>query len=197
MIYTIYNKPGDAEEIVAVPEGSAKWAFVFGTLWLLWHRLWWFALVFLLVAAILNAAGRWALQGADVWWAAIVGLALTLLPRVWLALEGHELRRRKLERRGWLFADTVEAPRRSDAELIALARLEDRREAAVAVAERERIRAAELRAARLSPRAHRPRPPLPQTPEPATETEREREEPPSDQPNLRLVETIVARPTPP
>ena len=201
MIWTVHAKP-DAigHHVVAVPETSAKWAFVFGTLWLLWNRLWWAALVFLLVGLILNAAGQAALLGIGAetpWWVPLATLGLALLPRLWLALEGHELRRRKLERRGWLFADTVEAPRRSDAELIALARLEDRREAAVAVAERERIRAAELRAARLSPRAHRPRPPLPQTPEPATETEREREEPPSDQPNLRLVETIVARPTQP
>lgn len=196
MIYTVYSKPDDAEELVAVPEGSAKWAFVFGTLWLLWNRLWWFALLFLLVGAILNAAGRWALQDAGVWWAGLAGLALTLLPRFWLALEGHELRRRKLERRGWLFTDTVEAPRRADAELIALARAEERREAATLVAERERRQAAEVRAARLSPRAHRPRPPMPQ--EPPAEPAEPRDTPEqSEQPNLRLVETIVARPSKP
>ena len=189
MIYTVHARPGAPDdEMVAVPEGSAKWAFVFGTLWLLWNRLWWMALVFLLVGAVLNAAGQLALQGATVWWAGLVGLALTLLPRVWLALEGHELRRRKLERRGWIFTDTVEATRRSDAELIAMARAEERRERAVLVAERERVQAAAIREARLAPRPHRPKVPMPH-PSPATP------EPEPEQPTLRLVETIVARPS--
>lgn len=194
MIYTVYARPDDPEELVAVPEGGSKWAFVFGTLWLLWNRLWWAALVFLLVGAILNAGGRLALNGAEAWYAGLAGLALTLLPRLWLALEGHELRRRRLERRGWLLTDTVEATRRADAETIALARAEERRGRARLVRERERAHAAALRAERLAPRSHRPRPPLPQPAQEPVAAAREPEAASPDAPSLRLVETIVARP---
>ena len=173
MIWTVYAKP-DAigHDIVAVPEARSSWAFVFGTLWLLRHRLWWAALVFLLIGLILNAVGQVALAGIGdepLWWVSPTALMLAVLPRFWLALEGNELRRRKLERRGYRLAEVVEAENRADAEVIAVARDRDRVSLAELEAERDRLYQLDMRDAYLAPHAHRPEPPLPL---PRTERER-------------------------
>ena len=165
MIWTVHARP-DAigHHVVAVPEARSPWAFVFGTLWLLWHRMWWAALVFLLIGLILNAVGQFALAGIGdepLWWVPPAALLLAVLPRFWLALEGNELRRRKLERRGYRLAEIVEAENRADAEVIAVARDRDRVALAELEAERDRLYRLDMRDAYLAPRAHRPEPPLP------------------------------------
>ena len=90
---------GMPDDVVAVADAPARWALVFGTLWLLRHRLWWEALVFALATTLLGIVARFA--DPLVPWGPVLGLGLVLLPRVWLMLDGPDMRRRRLERAGW------------------------------------------------------------------------------------------------
>ena len=107
MIYTLYQPAGMADADNAfdgmriVPEKVAPLAIVFPPFWLAWHRLWFPLAVYGLVAAIIAALV------ATPFWA--VGLVLGGLPALYLWLEGHQLRRNKLERNGYQLVDVVEA----------------------------------------------------------------------------------------
>ncbi|MEN0040622.1 MAG: DUF2628 domain-containing protein [Pseudomonadota bacterium] len=106
MIHTIYIPPSaeggvDAmAEAIAIPEGKAPWALIAPPLWLAWHKLWWALVVYLLVTAI--ALSLLATPAAP------VTLLLGGLPGLYLLLEGHQLRRNKLERMGWRFVGVAE-----------------------------------------------------------------------------------------
>ena len=106
MIHTIHIPPatdagaGDIGEAVAIPEGKAPWALIAPPFWLAWHRLWWALTVYLLVTAI----------GLSLLATPLAPAALLLggLPGIFLLLEGHQLRRNKLERLGWQFVGVAE-----------------------------------------------------------------------------------------
>ena len=116
-IYTVHV-PGDVEDDVAradrtafVRDGFNVWAFLFGPLFLLRHRAWlaaaaWIVLV-LAMAFVAHAIG---LPG----WARFLLLALLA---IFVGLEGNDLRRRALRRRGFDLAEIVSGDDRRDSEL--------------------------------------------------------------------------------
>jgi len=84
---------------VLVPEGFSWLAFFFSLLWLAWHRLWLAALGYLALALVL---GLVLPPGPGF----VAGLALQFL----LGAHAHDLRRRKLARRGYVQTGVVAAP---------------------------------------------------------------------------------------
>ena len=99
-IYTVHELSGaplDGAGIVLVKEGFSFPAFAFSWAWLLWHRLWiaaalWIAL---LIAVSLVAQNLFGAQGA-----AVCSLALQLM----LGFEANDIRRWTLARRGYHMA---------------------------------------------------------------------------------------------
>ncbi|MFD0916921.1 DUF2628 domain-containing protein [Pseudahrensia aquimaris] len=89
----------DAVEVL--PDSLSFWAIVFPLPWLVWHKLW-LELGFYLFAMML-IGGLLATPYAA------AGLALSGLPGLYLWLEGHDLRRAKLRRKGYELVDVVEA----------------------------------------------------------------------------------------
>jgi len=112
-IYTVHELPGaplDGAGIVLVKEGFSFPALVFSWAWLLWHRLWiaaalWIAL---LVAVSLIAQSLFGAQGA-----AICSLALQLM----LGFEANDIRRWTLERNGYRMAGLAGGGNLEEAEL--------------------------------------------------------------------------------
>ena len=126
MIWTVHAKPRAGREpaVEVVPDALAKWAVVFGTLWLLRHRLWWEALAFALLVILVNRVADLVLSavaGPSALVAAPLALVLALLPRLWLLLEGNNMRRARLERAGYMDAGVVEAADAEGARLAAFA----------------------------------------------------------------------------
>jgi len=93
-IYTVHEPPprrnqsaGDTNRFVFVRDGFHFWAFVFGPLWLLVHRLW-LVLVFYGVAMALLQTALWAL-GVSPGVRGLVGFLISLL----IGFEASSLRR--------------------------------------------------------------------------------------------------------
>ena len=113
MIYTLYqrfelghhghgNLVRDPDTIEIVPETKATWALVFPPLWLAWHGLWaWLFVWILFTAFILTSL-------LTPYWP--VGIVVGFVPGLYLWLEGHQLRREKLEASGYELTDVIEAP---------------------------------------------------------------------------------------
>ena len=107
-VWTVHAEPPPApgaagvapghDGVVLVPEGFAWLAFLFGPLWLAWHRLWLCAGLYLLTVLVLGL-----LLPAGV--ALPAEFALQFL----LGAHGHDLRRRRLARRGLAAAGVVAA----------------------------------------------------------------------------------------
>ncbi len=121
MIHTIHIKPeavGEERWVTAraVPEARAKWALIVPPLWLAKHRLV-FELAIYVMISIAVVVGFYTSF-------ALAALALAGLPSIYLYLEGNQLRRNALQRRGYRMVDLVEAP---DEEM-ALAKHFDREE---------------------------------------------------------------------
>jgi hypothetical protein len=100
--YTVHEPPlravdaaPDPERFVFVRDGFSVWAFLFSVLWMLWHRLWLVLLIYVIVAAGLEAGLRAA--GIPGPLLGLVGLLLSLL----VGIESATLRRFKLARSGW------------------------------------------------------------------------------------------------
>ena len=98
--YTVHEPPqgataADTARFVFVRDGFSFWAFLFGSLWMLWHRMWLVLLGYIVMfgglAILLRAAGA---SGSVV---AFIGLLLSFL----VGLEAGTLRRFTLGRRGW------------------------------------------------------------------------------------------------
>ncbi len=120
MIYTLHQRfmlgengrlTRNIDTIVAVPESVSIWALIFPPLWLVKHGLWSAFFAYVMIALFFLG-----LLFTDFW---PVSVALSGLPGLYLWLEGHELRRKKLQDSGFELTDIVEAP----SEDVALARL--------------------------------------------------------------------------
>lgn len=120
MIYTLHQRfvlgengrlTRNIDAIEAVPEGVSVWALAVPPLWLIKHGLW-----FALCLYIMFALFLFGVLFTDYW---LVSIALGGLPGLYLWLEGHQLRRSKLESSGFELTDIVDAP----SEDVALARL--------------------------------------------------------------------------
>jgi len=115
-VYTVHEPRPRRNEVAAPPEryafvrdGFYFWAFLFGPLWMLWHRLW-LVLVMYLVADAAIYAALWALglSGA-------VKFAVAVLIAILVGCEAGTLRRWSLRRR-WRNVGLVVAPNQEAAE---------------------------------------------------------------------------------
>ena len=102
-----FNEP----DVVLVPEGFSLWAFLFGPLWALTHRLW--------MAAIILFLGPLAIIQMLVWLSGpgpVVTGALALAAAMLSGLEAFDLWRWTLDRHGYKFDETVIGECLEDAE---------------------------------------------------------------------------------
>lgn len=99
-IYTVHEAPprpggpaGDPDRMVFVRDGFSFWAFLFGPLWMLWHRMWLVLAGYLVLAGALQLLLR--LVGASLPATIAADFLLALL----VGLEAPTLRRFTLRRR--------------------------------------------------------------------------------------------------
>lgn len=92
-----------------VPECFSRAAFFLGPLWLAWHRLWLALVVWLVAFSLLTDLGA-----RYVGWGAAVGIGVLL--QALLGLEGNNLRRGELVRRGYRLVDVAVGTKLDDAE---------------------------------------------------------------------------------
>jgi hypothetical protein len=115
-IYTVHGpvatKAGKppADAIVFVRDGFSWPALVFGPFWLIWHRLWWGLLGYLVLMIVAGVAMARLGLGTD------ARLFVNLLISLLMGLEGTSLRRWTLSRRKWRLLDLVAADDRDAAE---------------------------------------------------------------------------------
>lgn len=95
--YLVMTPPGGADEPDSarfIRDGFSFWAFVFPLFWMLWHRMWLYALLLFLVIAFIGAfAEDLRAPGAI----AIAQFALSLL----VGLESGTIREAHLRSKGW------------------------------------------------------------------------------------------------
>ena len=100
----------DQPPLVVIRDGWALIAFIVPLFWLLWHRLWFAALIVLALGIAI------ALLVQDPQWATI-GLPLNLLLGVYVGLEGQNWRIGRAQKRGYHVIDIVQADNAPEAEL--------------------------------------------------------------------------------
>jgi len=104
-LYSVHLGRGDLiQDAVLVKEGFCWPALFLGPIWALYHRLWFWALVWIGVAVGLALTGE--MLPATGAYIGTAGLALKIL----YAAEANDLRRAALERRGWREVETVGGP---------------------------------------------------------------------------------------
>lgn len=116
--FTVHHKTGDAdsiitrpEQVVFVPEAFSWMAFIVPLFWLLFHRMWVVAAIFFAVFSMVSAVGIWL--GLSSWVMVLLDAALSLF----IALEGNELRRWSLERRGFKMINIISGRSKPECEL--------------------------------------------------------------------------------
>ena len=120
--YTVLA-PRDPARTQFVPDRFSRAAFIFGPLWLLWHRVWRGLIGYATVLVLVTWATRWFQLPP-----AALSITLALLA-LFLGFEGPALRRAALERRGFRLADIVVSPNREHAESVFFERWRDEPEA--------------------------------------------------------------------
>lgn len=121
-----------ADKTIFVKDGFSWPGFIVPLPWLLVKRLWLGTLIFALIAVATGLAGSLLPLTGD------AGALLALIANLYAGLEGNDLVRRKLARRGFVQAGSVLARTRDEAEVIFFA---GRDEAQELVAERSPPRA--------------------------------------------------------
>ena len=114
--YTVHEPPRRDEDALAhtarfafVRDGFHVWAFLFGPLWMLRHRMWLETVAYLLlVGGLAFVLGRLGIQGAAFWVAFLIAMLL--------GIEASSLRRWKLSRRGFANLGVVVGQDIEDAE---------------------------------------------------------------------------------
>lgn len=116
-VFSVFEPPPRAKEDAAAPDRFVflrdrfNWAaFIFGAVWMIWHRLWLVLLGYIVVIVALEGVFR--LTGAS----SSVRLAAELLLALLVGLEAASLRRWTLLRRGWREQDIIVADDRETAE---------------------------------------------------------------------------------
>lgn len=105
-----------ADDTVLVRDGFSGRAFLFGILYLLWHRLWIPAVIWLLTGGVLAAIAGLLHPPA------VAIVALLGLMHLYLGAEGADLRRGALARHGCPVRDLLFAPDLDTAEAVFFAR---------------------------------------------------------------------------
>jgi hypothetical protein len=107
-VYTVHQPPlkkyeaaPDPERFAFVRDGFSFWAFLFGPLWMLRHRMWLVVLGYIVVAVAMQVGLR--LVGTSSGGAAFAAFMLALL----VGLEAGTLRRFTLGRRRWRNVGTI------------------------------------------------------------------------------------------
>lgn len=112
--YTVHVKPdapSPLETAALVKEGFHLWAFIFGIVWALYHRLWGMALLYLLCNIALGVMGeRLGMSDAGL---AIVQLGFQAI----MAYLADDFLRAGLKKQGYIIADIVTAESDLRAEL--------------------------------------------------------------------------------
>lgn len=120
-IYTVYTPPmgskgNRTENIRFIEDGKSVLALVFAPFWLAWHRLW----VPLLLYTAFQMSVSLLVKDAT----SLPLAMLTVLPSLYLLLEGSQLLRNALERKGWHYSGVVDAQTKEEAELRFFARVQ-------------------------------------------------------------------------
>ena len=125
-IYTVYERGKTAKgDTVFVPEGFSIFAFIFGVLWLWFHRAWFAGGILLaLVAVLMLLPGTIGLDP-------VMALGARLVLGFAVGVFGFDLWRDSLERRGYEFKGVVSAGSKDEAELRYYARQAEAASAAV------------------------------------------------------------------
>jgi uncharacterized protein DUF2628 len=107
-VYTVHQPPlkkyeaaPDPERFAFVRDGFSFWAFLFGPLWMLRHRMWLAFIGYIVVAVAMQLGLR--VVGASGGAATFAALMLALL----VGMEAGTLRRFTLGRRGWRNVGTI------------------------------------------------------------------------------------------
>jgi Protein of unknown function (DUF2628) len=108
--YVILEPPGRPSEAVAVRDGFSFLALALPVIWLLWHRLWFWALAVFGAAALFSSLAYGLGQP-------MIALAGELAIALIVALEGPQMRVAALEAQGWSVVGSHEAASLEDAEL--------------------------------------------------------------------------------
>ena len=122
--FTVHHPTGELremtdapEKLVFVKEGFCWPAIFFPLIWMLFRRMWIISAVYF--AAVLVISTVIALLGVPSW----VNLVISGGVHLFVALDGNELRRWSLERRGYKMIDIVTANTKQECELLFFARL--------------------------------------------------------------------------
>ncbi len=121
--YVVLTPPDSGElddRAVFIRDGFSLPALIIPVLWLLWNRLW-FAAVMLLLLSVAIAAAITLLPA----WSVVLTVASVLLS-LFVALEGNSWCINKKERQGWTFRSVLEAPNYATAEEIWFAQTVER-----------------------------------------------------------------------
>jgi len=109
-VYTAYLPPdGNAGNARFVADRPSLLALVLPLVFLLWHRLWWPLVLYVLVTILLMAIGATVSEG--------LSAALGLLPGLFLFVHGRDLVRENLLARGWRETAAISAASAAEAEL--------------------------------------------------------------------------------
>lgn len=101
---------GTRPDTVFVRDDFSYLALLFPLVWLLWHRLWFWAVLLVIVSATLAIVGEYLAPGAAV---GLAGFAIS----IFVALEGPAWRMDRLRRGGYADIGTVVAPGLEEAEI--------------------------------------------------------------------------------
>jgi hypothetical protein len=101
-----------ADKTIFVKDGFSWPAFIVPLPWLLVKRLWLGTLLYVLIAVAAGLAGSFLPLTGD------AGMLLALIANLYAGLEGNDLIRRKLVRRGLTQAGSVLAKTRDEAEIL-------------------------------------------------------------------------------
>lgn len=104
-----YMSDREIDRVAFLPDGKALLALIAPAIWLIWQRLWLILALYVLAMVALAALIQFGNPQ--------LGSFLSVLPGLFLFLEGREMVRRRYERQGWRFDGVIEAGDEKTAEL--------------------------------------------------------------------------------
>jgi hypothetical protein len=116
-IYTVHEPPlragaaaPEPDRCVFIRDGFSFWAFLFGPLWMLRHRMWLVFVLYVVIALVLE--GLVAVASNSDALIAMIGLLIAF----WVGLEAATLRRFTLRQSGWRDVGVISGEDREAAE---------------------------------------------------------------------------------